>query len=98
MIKRLEAFWNQVKSTLCIWFGCSPIVHSCFGEITCARCGDILGDTLMGCVPEEFFMDKVIIGHNCKKCRETYLKLSRFDRFGISREDKRELRGMMETT
>lgn len=38
----------QRKSVTCSLLGHSNIVETCFGDITCARCGEQLGDMFGG--------------------------------------------------
>jgi hypothetical protein len=52
---------------VCAVIGHSRIVSVFWGEVSCGRCEQKIGDTLMGVYP----LDKcVVIGHDCDKCRE----------------------------
>lgn len=63
-VKGLEE--GAARSVVCALVGHSRIVHLCFGEVSCARCGARIGDTLMSA----FDLRKhVITGHDCKTCR-----------------------------
>lgn len=66
------------KSVICSLIGHSRIVNTCFGQVTCARCGDIVGDTLAGCYSTRY---DVIVGHNCPECRANFAKLDWKDKF-----------------
>ena len=65
---------KTLKRTVCAWFGCSRIVRTCMGQVTCARCNTILGDFLTGCYPLE---NCVVVNHkrNCGTCREVATEL-----------------------
>ena len=60
------------KRVTCAIMGHSHIVNSCFGQITCARCGEIVGDTLLGMYYDPL---AVLVGHNCPDCRSNYERL-----------------------
>lgn len=65
---------NKLLKTVCAWMGHSfQVVETCFGYIHCGRCGEQIGDALGGVYDTK---DCVIIGHNCKKCRANWKKLS----------------------
>ena len=69
---------KKIKQILCVLFGHSKIVENCLGYISCARCGEQLGDTLAGV----YSLHKcVIVGHNCHTCRDNYKKLTWRDKF-----------------
>jgi hypothetical protein len=67
-----RAVMNKLKSIFCVLFGHSKIVTYCFGYISCARCGDQIGDTLAGVYS---LKNDVVVGHKCKECKENYKKL-----------------------
>lgn len=67
------------RSVACALVGHSGIVEVCFGQVTCGRCGTVLGDTLVGSYS---LKGKVVRGHKCDDCktamatlgwRDTYL-------------------------
>lgn len=66
------------KDVVCALVGHSDIIDVCFGEVTCGRCGEIVGDTLMGMYS---LKEKVIMGHDCKVCRKNFKKLTWRDKF-----------------
>ena len=70
----------RIKGIVCQLIGHSRIVELCFGYVSCARCGDQIGDTLAGIYDTS---DKVIVGHNCETCRSNYEKLGWKDRFMV---------------
>ena len=64
----------------CALLGHSAIVEMCFGQVTCARCDALLGDTIGGCFD---LRDKVIRGHACEKCRKVFEGLGWQDRLYV---------------
>lgn len=61
-----------VRNLSCVVFGHPRIINICFGEVTCARCGAILGDTIGGVYRTA---GKVVADHaNCDACREVPLR------------------------
>ena len=60
------------NNLICSLIGCSKICSTFFGYRYCGRCGKQLGDSL-GSV-DFGAKESVIIGHNCKICRENYKK------------------------
>ena len=76
--KRIKGLGEeQAKVVVCTLVGHSRIEHSCFGQRTCARCGEITGDVLMGGARK----DVVIIGHDCGVCCELQKPLTWRDTF-----------------
>ena len=70
---------NKLKKVYCALFGHSKIIEFCIGEVSCARCNEVIGDTL---TKSYNMKDKVIVGHKCDKCLANYKKLSFFrDKF-----------------
>lgn len=65
---------DKIKAVFCVMFGHSRIQETCFGYYNCARCGDQVGDNLVSTYPQAEYV--VIVGHNCKKCRENYAQLT----------------------
>jgi len=70
----------RIKGIVCQLIGHSRIVELCFGYVSCARCGDQIGDTLGGTYD---LSDKIVVGHNCETCRANYAKLNWQDRFMV---------------
>ena len=64
---------KQRNEIVCALIGHSMIQKTWFGYYDCARCGMRMGDTLGDVYPLE---DVVIVGHNCKKCKTNYKKLT----------------------
>lgn len=69
---------EKIKAIFCILFGHSRIVNACFGQITCARCDDLLGDTLMGTYD---MTGKIVMNHDCSTCHANYKTLTWKDKF-----------------
>jgi hypothetical protein len=57
---------DDLRDMLCAAFGHPPVVKGCFGQVTCARCGTLLGDVLLSTYDME---KKALIGHDCETCR-----------------------------
>ncbi len=68
---------SWLRNLLCITFGCPPIVNSCFGEVTCGRCGGWIGDRLMGGCN---LKDTAVIGHDCPDCWTAIRRSTFWDR------------------
>lgn len=64
---------EQAKAVVCALVGHSRIQTTCFGYFYCARCDAQVGDTL-GSVYDASRV--VIVGHDCKTCRENATSLS----------------------
>jgi hypothetical protein len=64
---------GRKAAVACALLGHSRIVTTCFGYVSCARCGEQIGDTLGGCFD---LTDCVIVGHGCDTCRANYAKLA----------------------
>lgn len=61
---------EQRNSLTCSLIGHSRIQDYFWGEFTCARCGDKVGDSLASIYPDA---DKVVVvGHDCDVCRSNY--------------------------
>jgi hypothetical protein len=85
-IKAVEPEDDEQRNDIaCSLIGHSKIVHYCFGEITCARCDDRIGDTLMGAYSAK---ENVIVGHNCDDCRANYKKLTWRDKIYAPTEEE----------
>lgn len=65
----------------CALIGHSRIVTYCFGYVSCARCGDQIGDTLGGMTD---LGENVVVGHACDICRANYEKLSWQDKLFVA--------------
>jgi hypothetical protein len=74
----MEKIIFVIKKSLCVFWGHSNIVRSCFGYITCARCDEQIGDSLGGYWNNP---NCVVVGHNCETCQENYKRLSWKDKF-----------------
>lgn len=73
-IKKIKTpFERKVREIVCSFLGHSRICHYCFGEITCARCGEILQDGFAGLSDTTGL---VFVEHDCSICRENYKGLS----------------------
>ncbi len=60
------------NAVVCALLGHSKIQTHCWGYFSCARCGEQVGDSLAGA----YKADKVVVvGHNCKTCRENFAAL-----------------------
>ncbi len=68
---------NKLKAILCVLVGHSRIVEMCWGQVTCARCGDVVGDTLVGACD---LVGRVVMEHDCETCREVWDELTWRDR------------------
>ncbi len=68
----------MMKRVLCAVFGCPPVVHSCWGQLTCARCGAIVGDTLTGST--ELYGLAIVDCECCDDCGEVLASLSLIER------------------
>lgn len=79
---------KKLKRIFCAFFRHSRIQEACFGYFTCGRCGAQLGDSLASIYPEA--ANVVIIGHNCKRCRENYKKCNWIDKFLVPNPFKKE--------
>jgi len=65
---------EQKRRVACAIDGHPPIVSVFFGEVSCGRCEARVGDTLIAFFDLD---DKVLIGHDCPKCREAARRLTR---------------------
>ncbi len=57
-------------------------MDSCMGYQHCARCGELLGDSLGGC-----FTADISLGCGCPECQENYAALRWRDRFLVKRPE-----------
>lgn len=76
IMKIKTPFEVKCREIVCAILGHSRICNYCFGEISCARCGDVLQDGLSGLDTRGL----VFTGHNCPQCRENFKKLKFRDR------------------
>lgn len=65
----------------CALIGHSRIVTYWFGYVSCARCGDQIGDTLGGMTNID---NSVIVGHACDVCRANYEKFGWQDKLFVA--------------
>lgn len=73
VLSRIEGLNDETaRAVICALVGHSKVIDICFGQVTCNRCGEILGDTLIGCYDTT---DKVVVNHACDTCRDNYKKL-----------------------
>lgn len=73
---------TQKKQIYCVKHGHSHIVTTCFGYVSCARCGDQIGDTLGSTMNLD---SHVVVGHVGKElngchCTENYANLPEKDK------------------
>lgn len=72
--QRIEGLPEEVqKRMICALVGHSGIVTQCFGYLNCARCGEQVGDMLLGASSGA---DRVLVGHNCDVCRANFAKMN----------------------
>lgn len=75
------------KSITCALIGHSKIVTQVFGEVYCGRCGDKIGDTLMGTFSFGGYVlleeDNGPIHNQCVGCLATYAALPWEAKFGV---------------
>lgn len=64
---------KQRNRVVCSLIGHSKIITNCFGYIYCARCEAQIGDSLGGIFDGS---NHVIVGHNCKKCKNNFKGLT----------------------
>ena len=92
LLKKLDALApltdDQRNAVTCSLIGHSKIQDCCFGQFTCGRCGDVVGDALMSVYPGAATV--VVIGHNCETCRENYKKTNWRDRLFVANPFKSE--------
>lgn len=81
--QRAKARTAQQKAAIaCVLHGHPPIVRSCIGQVTCGRCDEILGDTIMGGMN---LKGRAIVGHEgtvdapCHECRKAVKALKPCD-------------------
>ena len=60
------------KKVVCALVGHSRIVRLFWGQVTCGRCGAVVGDTIANATSVK---EAVIVGHNCEECQANYAKL-----------------------
>lgn len=68
----------RAAKVLCAVFGHPPVVTVCFGYINCARCGELVGDSLGGggTVGDK----RMVLNHDCEDCRAVEATLRPIDR------------------
>lgn len=79
---------EQKKSIYCIKHGHSRIVRTFFGEVSCERCGEKIGDQLLGSFDSS---NSVVVGHNCTVCNDNVKTLSRRDVQYIDKDVLRQI-------
>lgn len=84
-----ERALQKRRAILCIRIGHPRVVHSCFGYITCARCGEQLGDNLMGGMN---LTKHVVVGHDCKGCRKNARALRPSEKWLLPKEAREATR------
>lgn len=79
---------QQIKNIVCDLIGHSKIQNLCWNQYTCGRCGNLMGDNLAS-----FYYGAetaVIIGHNCKQCKENYKKCTWKDKYLVENPFKNQ--------
>jgi hypothetical protein len=56
----------------------ASVVCALVGQVTCARCGEIMGEVLLGSYDGK---DTVVVGHDCPACHSNYEKMGWRDKF-----------------
>ena len=74
------------KQLACILLGHSSIVNVCMGEVTCGRCGDLVGDALRGA----YDAGEDVIIHDCKTRRKNFKALTWRDKLYTPEPFKRK--------
>ncbi len=81
---------EQKAGLACLLHGHPRIVHLSFGtQVTCARCGGILGDTLAGSMDVSGY---AIVGHQggtdapCHNCRNAVNALTRTEKVHLPKD------------
>lgn len=69
---------DRLRNLVCAVFRHSNLEDSCWGYVSCARCGAQLGDTLAGCYSNS---RQVGISCDCTACRENLKRLTFIDTF-----------------
>ncbi len=67
---------KMMKKILCILIGHSRIHDAFFGYIYCGRCGEHVGDILLG-------DNTVLVGHYCEKCFANYKEMTWRDKLFV---------------
>ncbi len=75
----------QQAKIYCIKHGHAKFFTNCFGYASCGRCGEQIGDSLMGVFDGK---GMALVGHGCKECTEAYNKLSGTDKIIFNRLEK----------
>lgn len=77
--KRIHGLDEETsKNVVCALVGHSHVVHLCLGEVTCARCGDRIGDTWLSSAD---LSGAVVVGHSCETCATNYARMGWRDKF-----------------
>lgn len=73
------------RKMVCALIGHTRLLNGCFGYHHCARCGELVGDSLGGAFSAP---TQVVIGCKCNDCRERFLSFDWKDTFMV---DEKEL-------
>lgn len=76
------------NAVACALIGHSRIQTHCFGYYNCARCGELVGDTL-GTVYNGA-AKAVVVGHNCPACQTNYKECTWKDKVFVANPFKAE--------
>ena len=81
-----------MKKIFCALFGHTHIYNVFIGYHYCARCGELMGDSLAG-----VFFDSlcVAVDHNCQTCFDNYAKLSWKDKFLVKYPFEKDENGLV---
>lgn len=86
---------EEKAGVACVLVGHSNVVDLCFGYVTCARCGEQIGDMLSG---TKALPNTVIIGHKergtekpCRGCKTNYGKLDWTDLMFLPEKKHKEM-------
>jgi hypothetical protein len=73
----------KLAKVFCALFRHSHLLTNCMGYKYCARCGELLGDTLAGSGMRTGIGGYFLIGQrcNCEPCRQSFETLTWIDRF-----------------
>ena len=77
LFERLELLGIEDEQTkkkiTCALLGHSKIQEFFLWQYSCSRCGEVVGDSLVGIYDAK---DVVVVGHDCEICRSNYEKLT----------------------
>ena len=72
---------EKALAIFCVLFGHAKVYTYCFGYIHCARCDDLVGDSLLGSFSVK---GAVVVGHACAACQAAYKTLTWVERAFVS--------------